>query len=243
MISFVVPAHDEEQLIGACLTAIREAAAAVGVAYEIVVVDDASTDRTASIATQLGARVERVSHRQISRTRNTGAAVAIGDPLVFVDADTIISPEVLRASLEAVREGCAGGGAIFRPDGRVPLYGRFLVFVTCSAMRAGQLVAGCYVFCTRAAFDKIGGFDETVYAAEDVIMGRGLKRVGPLAIVTTPVITSGRKMRSHSSWELVRLLGAFFRRGRGILHTREDLTLWYGGRRADPERESRRKAP
>src|SRR5690242_3953856 len=85
-LSFVVPAHDEAPRLPATLASLHAAARACGVDYEIVVVDDASTDATAEVAAANGARVLRVEHRHIAATRNAGAAAATGARLVFVDA-------------------------------------------------------------------------------------------------------------------------------------------------------------
>src|SRR3954468_10770337 len=90
MISFIVPAHNEEACLGRTLQAIRESADVVAQPYEIVVVNDASTDSTAKVARNNNARVVVVNHRQIAATRNSGARAATGDRLFFVDADTII---------------------------------------------------------------------------------------------------------------------------------------------------------
>ena len=117
MISFIVPAHDEERLLGRTLVAIHDAAAGIGQPYEVIVVDDASVDLTSAIAAQHGARIERVEYRQISRTRNAGARLASGDPLIFVDADTVISSRVLRGTMEALQRGAVGGGALITADG------------------------------------------------------------------------------------------------------------------------------
>ena len=111
MISFVVPAYNEEELLGATLDAIHTAAVATGQDYEIVVADDASSDRTAEVARAHEARVVSASHRQIAATRNAGAREARGDLLIFVDADTIVNPDVVRAAFESVRAGAIGGGA------------------------------------------------------------------------------------------------------------------------------------
>jgi glycosyltransferase involved in cell wall biosynthesis len=73
MISFIVPAHNEQASLGRALEAIHKAARAVGQPYEIIVVDDASTDATPEIAAQNNARVMSVHHRQIAATRNSGA--------------------------------------------------------------------------------------------------------------------------------------------------------------------------
>ena len=90
MISIVIPAYNEEALLAATLNAVRASADAIGVPYEVIVVDDGSTDRTAEIARAHGARVVAVHLRQIGAARNAGAKVAAGDLLVFVDADTLV---------------------------------------------------------------------------------------------------------------------------------------------------------
>src|SRR6266536_3003328 len=88
MISFVVPAHNEQAYLGRTLQAIHESAHVVGQPFEIIVVDDASTDATAEVARQHNAIVLPVNHRQIAATRNAGGRAARGDRLFFVDADT-----------------------------------------------------------------------------------------------------------------------------------------------------------
>ena len=70
MISFIVPAHNEEACLARTLPAIHEAARVVGHPYEVIVVDDASTDATAEVARENNARVVSVKHRQIAATRN-----------------------------------------------------------------------------------------------------------------------------------------------------------------------------
>jgi len=75
-ISFIVPAYNEERELGATLKAISEAGDALAHSYEIVVADDGSTDRTARIALEHGARVITAQHRQIAATRNSGAGIA-----------------------------------------------------------------------------------------------------------------------------------------------------------------------
>ena len=105
MISFIVPAHNEAYELPRALAAIFQSARALGEPFEVIVVNDASTDATPALAREAGARVLDVQLRQISRVRNAGARAAQGEILFFVDADTQINPEVLRAAVAALRAG------------------------------------------------------------------------------------------------------------------------------------------
>ena len=201
----------------------------------MIVADDGSTDATASIAREHGARVVTVAARQIAAARNAGARASTGGSLIFIDADTLVSAAVLRAAVDAMAAGVAGGGAIVHIDGRIPLYLRPATMIFPWLLSALRLAAGCFIFCTRPAFDAVGGFDETLYATEEIALSRALKRHGRFVILRVPVLTSGRKLRSHSAAEILGLFGVALRSGRGALRTRRHLGLWYGTRRDDPK--------
>ncbi len=243
MISFVIPAFNEEAMIGRTIDAVHAAARAAGETYEIVVADDGSTDRTAEIARERGARVVPVRHRQISATRNSGARAAEGDALIFVDADTLVNGELLGATVAALRAGAVGGGCVVDFDGRLPLYSRLMLLVLGPAYRAFGLAAGCFVFCSRQAFHDTGGFDESLFAGEEVYFSRALARRGRFVILKERVLTSGRKLRTHSMLEVLgTLLRAALSCGR-IARRRQALDLWYGERRSDPGESRPPEAP
>lgn len=235
VISFVVPAYNEEQHIGRTLESIHEAARATSEPYEIVVADDASTDRTRAIAVDGGARVIAVQHRQIAATRNAGARAASGDVLFFVDADTLVTREAVRQALNVMRSGGVGGGARVHFDGTYPLHFRALVQASNIVSRATLLAFGCFMFCTKETFDAVGGFDESLFASEELALSRALKRRGRFVILRETVTTSGRKLRAHSTWEVWRALGHATLHMLGIVRGRRGLEAWYGGRRHDPE--------
>ena len=120
LISFIVPAYNEEVMVGATVRTLRASASALGAPYELLVVDDDSTDATADVARDSGAAVLQVKLRQIAAVRNAGARAARGDLLVFVDADTLVPENTLRAMLDAVSGGAIGGGARVRGFRRRP---------------------------------------------------------------------------------------------------------------------------
>ena len=238
MISFIVPAYNEERLLGATLDALRAAALAIGEPYELIVADDGSTDRTAAIAAHHGAILVSVAHRQIAATRNSGARKANGDWLIFVDADTLVSEAVVRSAVEALRSGAVGGGAAVEFDGTVPLYARLLLPVLVRSFRWAGLAAGCFLFCTRHAFAAVGGFDEAFYGAEELVMSRALKRHGRFVVLRQAVITSGRKLRTHSVREMLAILARLALRGPGAVKQRQGMDLWYAERREDPQQDA-----
>src|SRR5437763_5123859 len=105
MLSFIIPAYNEEFELGRSLAAIRDAATSGGHHYETIVVDDGSTDATAEIAKAEKARLVQIHRRQIAAARNAGARAARGEVLFFVDADTRISAVHITDALAALTAG------------------------------------------------------------------------------------------------------------------------------------------
>lgn len=230
-ISFIVPAHNEARLLAATLAAVHAAARGAALCGEVIVVDDASSDATAQVAAAAGAHVLRVEHRHIAAARNAGAAVARGRMLAFVDADTLVDAAVVRAARDAIGAGAVGGGAAVRLQGHTAGWERAVESLLVWAFRRVGIAPGCFVFCTRDAFDAVGGFDEAYYAGEDVAISRALARQGRFVILREAVRTSPRKLRTFGAVEHLRLALRFALRGRGLLRSREHLGLWYGTRR------------
>lgn len=142
MTSFIIPAWNEAELIGATVDAIHSCARSLGEPYELIVADDGSTDETAQVAGQHGARVVTVAHRQIAATRNSGAKAASGEYLIFVDADTIVNETALRAALEAMRKGAVGGGAAVGLEENVPWYAKLIMPFFVIGFRIAGVEAG-----------------------------------------------------------------------------------------------------
>lgn len=228
MISFIIPAYNEEALLPWAIEAIRAAAESLGEPYEVVVADDASSDSTADVARQKGCQVVSVQHRQIAATRNAGAQAASGELLIFVDADTIVTAAAVRAAVEAIRAGAVGGGCAFRFDGRVPFYGQLMQAVALPVYRLAGLASGCFLFSTREAFLAVGGFDESLFAAEEGVMSRALRKQGKFIVLREHVITSGRKLRGYSARTILGVLLRLAVGGSKSLQRRDGLEIWYG---------------
>jgi glycosyltransferase involved in cell wall biosynthesis len=181
LISVVIPAFDEEGYLGRTLDSLRGAAALLrereGVPVEIIVVDNDSADATAEVARGRGAKVVRETVRNISKVRNTGAAAAGGDVLVFVDADTTVPAETLSRVHRAMSEpGCFGGAldTDYRPS---KLASKIYLRAWRVVGRLAGLAQGATQFCRRDAFEALGGYDEALYMGEDVDFYQRLKRL------------------------------------------------------------------
>jgi len=211
--SFVVPAFNEESHLDLTLMALEKCMAGEGdYRGEIVVVDNNSNDRTAEIAKARGVRIVFEPHNQISKARNRGASQSKGENLFFVDADTIVSPDLFRDALSLMKGGaCGGGGAILsfdRNDGGW-FWCRFVPSFWNGVSRNLRLAAGSFLFCRRNFFFECGGFSEKVYAGEEIFFSRKLKKLCKreskdfVILKDNPVITSSRKLNWFSNWQLL----------------------------------------
>jgi len=233
MISFIIPAYNEEWELSSTIASIRVAASDVTQAYEIIVVDDASTDATAELAAQAGARVISINRRQIAAARNAGARAAQGDYLFFVDADTRINPKHIYEAIAALKAGYAGGSARVITDGTIPMWGRILVRAFCTVYFALKLGAGAFLFTTRRNFDIIVGFNEQYFIGEEVYFSLALRKLGRFKVLREPIVTSGRKLRMYSARHVFGRSLSIIIRGPRAARSREKLEFWYNGRRED----------
>ncbi len=231
MISFIIPAYNEELELSSTLAAIRAAASRAAQPCEVIVVDDASTDATPEIASQAGAQVISVHRRQIAAARNAGAHVAQGEYLFFVDADTRINRMHIIDAITALEAGYSGGSARVVTDGFIPLWGRILLRVFCALYFGLNLGAGAFLFTTRHNFEAIGGFDERYFVGEEVYFSLALRKLGRFRVLREPILTSGRKLRMYSAKQILGNFVAVILGGRRVARSRARLGLWYDGKR------------
>ncbi|MEM1245154.1 MAG: glycosyltransferase family A protein [Acidobacteriota bacterium] len=175
-VSIVVPARNEVSWIDETLRSIDAAAGVAwseGVRCEIVVVDNASSDGTPRLAEALELStplsVIPLDRLGAARARNAGAARGSGSLLIFVDADTRLSPEAL---VESVRHAGAGKAAgicrlgTFDGGLRARLWWGFWNAVRRLPLPRAKAMPA-FMFCTRDAFDRYGPFDESVAIGEE----------------------------------------------------------------------------
>ena len=233
-VSVLIPAYNEEKFLGPVLERVHASFAALGwTAYEAVVCDNHSTDATGEVARAHGARVVYEEHNQISRARNTAARAARGRWLIFLDADTLLSAELLGETLRRLESGavCGGGSALRFDLAKVGPFAAGMTWLWNRVSARLALAAGSYLFCLREAWEACGGFDETVYAGEEIFFSRRLKRWGRArrlgfeVLLLAPVVTSARKVEWYGQWGLLWRCLLLMRPG--AVRSREHCKLWY----------------
>lgn len=239
-ISVIVPAHNEGRVLPrllASLQSARDAHAHGPAAVEVIVADNASTDETAQVAAAHGCRVASVEKRCIGAARNGGAAIARGSVLAFVDADTVVHVRTLDAVLAALADARVVGGATGVTLERWSLglaltYGMMVPMVWATGMDTGV------VFCRRADFEALGGYDESRLAAEDVDFLWRLRRLGARRgqrlrrLRHCKAIASTRKFDRYGDWHYFTQMPAVGWRALRSKGALDDFAkrYWYGDR-------------
>jgi glycosyltransferase involved in cell wall biosynthesis len=230
-LSVVVPAFNEERYLPETLSSLRDAAGACRCGVELIVVDNASADRTAEIAKAFAATLAHEPVHNIARVRNAGARHARGDVLVFVDADTVVPRNFLdRIAEEMSDPACIGGNpdTIHRADSnvlRVYLKAWRWIGLMCG------IVQGAGQFCRRSAFDLLNGYDESQFMGEDVdfywrLRRHSIKAGGFLKFLDdVKVYPSPRRFNNTSIWRTLIWTNPLFI---GPLRKKKDAwAAWY----------------
>jgi len=207
-ISLIIPAFNEEQYIDRTLDSVNKAKDHYRKPslIEIIVVDNYSTDNTEEIAKNKGATVVKEEKRCIASVRNKGAQVSTGSILGFLDADSSVSPNIFNSIDDVMSSGkYIGGGTTIKLDRRsVGIYLTYCITTIPAKWLFG--VAGGLIFTVRQTFEDIGGFDESLYCAEDSKFILEMKKRGKMkgkifkVISTDYVITSSRSFDQFGDW-------------------------------------------
>ncbi len=241
VISIIVPAFNEEKLLASSLQAVKASALAfteAGLSWELVVCDNNSTDRTSEIARAEGAKVVFEPTNQIGRARNTGAAAASGQWLLFIDADSQPSRALLKdvAKLTCRSDVLLAGVTIALNGGALVFKLACRLWNTMSRLR--RLVAGSFILVRAAAFHEVGGFDLKFFAGEELDLALRLQKIvgrrdrqRTVILHRHPLITSARKLSLHRKGEMGRFLLKSIFRPMKTTASRDDCSMWYDGRR------------
>jgi glycosyltransferase involved in cell wall biosynthesis len=239
-LSIVIPAFNEERLIERCLQSISASLAAnfkPCFTSEIIVVDNNSTDNTAHLARQAGAQVVFEPINQIGRARNAGAAQATGDWLLFLDADSMLNPGLLADILRLIEGGkSVGCGSTLHMQG-LPLWANWTLRLWTGISILFRWAAGALVVCRRDAFRDVGGFNQELYAGDEITLSAQLKQWGrqrglQFSILRKhPLETSSRKVALYSGREIAGQILRVLLHPHRTLQDKKQLSIWYDGRR------------
>jgi glycosyltransferase involved in cell wall biosynthesis len=239
-LSIIVPAFNEARLITRCLESIATSLAqntTAGLTAEVIVVDNNSTDMTAQLAAQAGARVVFEPINQIGRARNAGAAAATGEWLLFLDADSLLSPRLLADILVAIEARTnVGCGSTLAMDG-LPWWANGIFHFWRGMSILFGWAAGALIVCRHDAFRAVGGFPQDLYALEEIELSKRLKAWGQPRGLRFPILsahpleTSSRKVTLYSPREIAAQILRVFLQRRRTLRDKQLLSVWYDGRR------------
>jgi glycosyltransferase involved in cell wall biosynthesis len=239
-ISLVIPAYNEEHFLALLLDSIdasRQQYQAGADQIEVIVADNRSTDGTADLARARGCRVVRVDKRSIAAARNGGARMATGEIVAFVDADSQIHPDTFNAIERTLKLGRVIVGATGARFSRRSLG---IIFTTLCALICFQLTGfdTGVVFCRRADWETVGGYNEERLWADDAGFLITLKRLGRTRgqrfarAKGAVTITSARKFDRYGDWHVFTILLPSFVQ---LIFNRSGLhqfvhSYWYGDR-------------
>lgn len=202
-ISAIVPVLNEAEVIDVALGALAMLRRR---GHEVIVVDGGSTDSTAVLAVGRADRVISAPRGRASQM-NAGAAVASGDVLLFVHADTRLPDDADRAIARGLsRDGRAWGRFDVTIDSRRPLLGLVACAMNARSRLSGIATGDQAIFARRAEFDAVGGFPP-VALMEDVALCRLLKRRSPPICLRERVVTSARRWETRGVLRTIVLMG------------------------------------
>lgn len=209
LLSIVIPAYNEQNYLGECLWHVQAEIERCPTfnPIEVIVVDNASTDRTAEVARSFpGVRVVHEAQKGLTRARQKGLSEANGEILAFIDADTRMPESWIRHLLESFSSNerivCVSGPYIYY-DARwferilVRVYWFFLALPSYWITR--YMAVGGNFAARKNALVRIGGFDTDIaFYGEDTNIARRLAAVGVVWFrMSLPMYTSSRRLHTE----------------------------------------------
>jgi glycosyltransferase involved in cell wall biosynthesis len=201
MISVVIPAHNEEDYIAATLEAVNRQNYPH---FEVIVVANGCTDRTALAALDECERLVVLSSKSLGIARNLGAKLAEGELLLFLDADTILEPGALEIAAHKMKGDYAVGTFKGRPATQRPVFR--LIYAMKNFLHRWSIHEGSsgVIVCRRDDFLAVRGFDEALEVRENSELIHRLRGFGRyLYLDETTAITSMRRYENGRAGSMI----------------------------------------
>lgn len=208
-LSIVIPAHNEEKFIEACIKSIYEHCTNFKLNPEIIVVLNRCTDHTGEIAARLGAKLIDDDSRNLAKIRNVGIKNATGDIIITIDADSILTKEYLSEFITNIESGKFAGGGTNVEFNRNSLGITTTKMVLDLYVKLSGLSCGAFWF-YKKYYNDINGFDEKLHFGEDIDFAKRLKKYAKSINlkygISGRIITSTRKFDKYGDWYFFRVL-------------------------------------
>lgn len=214
-ISFIIPAYNEENYLERCLNSLQAQCNQPGFEVEIIVVNNASTDRTAEIAQQFAnVRLINEPRRGLARARQAGFSAASGELIANIDADTMLPPgwmQTVKAYFTQNPKLVALSGPHIFYDGTPSIKAwakAFYIVAYCSyiwhryIVRVSSMLQGGNFVVKKSALQQIGGFDSAYeFYGEDADIARRLFKVGDVTFTyKLPIFASSRRLKAEGNF-------------------------------------------
>jgi len=214
-LSFVIPAHNEEAYVGKCLDSIFKQLRGAAYDAEIIVVDNASTDRTKEVARKYP-RVKVIGEprKGIVWARRAGFLASSGDLVANVDADTMLTPGWIKRVFEEFSKDphllALSGPFIYYdlpPKTRILVkifyhLGYLTYLVNHFILRASSMLQGGNYVIKRGALEAIGGYNTNIeFYGEDTDIARRVNKIGRVKFTfDLPMYASGRRLKGEGTF-------------------------------------------
>jgi glycosyltransferase involved in cell wall biosynthesis len=211
-LSFVIPAYNEEAYLGRCLSAIVAQTKYAPETFEIIVVNNASTDGTGALAAAFpGVQVVDEPRKGLTYARQAGYMASTGALIANVDADSMLTPgwveEVLENFAARPRLAALSGPVVYyelTPRQRVLVQVYYLIAwltyaINRYVLHVGSMIQGGNFVVLRRAMEEIGGFDTRIaFYGEDTDIARRISKVGPVMFtLKLKMFTSARRLNKE----------------------------------------------
>ena len=205
--SIIIPAYNEEELIGRCLDSIVTASAPYKDQVEVVVVLNRCTDRTEEIARSYNCLIIKEDRNNMSIIRNAGAKVARGEIIATIDADNWMTENMLTEIERMLLTGkYIGGGVMWKADKKFSLATFLTVLILIPLLIKFKCSSAGIFWCYKRDFEAIKGFNEDQRMLEDAEFAFRLKKWGKKCgkkygtITKAKMVVSSRKEEMFGEW-------------------------------------------